>query len=670
VLAVVFAHAGLPGFAGGFIGVDIFFVISGFLITRLLLDEHARAGRIDIIAFWARRARRLLPNAYAALLGTLLLALFLFPGYDPAALSREIAFSALQIVNYHFAERAVDYFQADSPASPVLHFWSLAVEEQFYILWPLLLVGVGVLFRQSPIRTAAILLALIWFASFAASVVLTASDQPLAYFGLGTRCWQLATGALLVFGWQRIERLPARLRIPLAWGGLAAIFIGIAIIEEGQSYPGFWALIPTLGTASLLAGFGAAQPSGPMRRILSLPAMQWLGARSYSWYLWHWPLLALPRIAYPDSAYIEVIAVPASLALACAAYTWVEMPVRRGRVFHLTPWQTLGTAATALVSITGAGALYEPLLLSVDKATGARVAWIAAASHDRNQAEKDGCLTGEYEAAQPDCLYGDTSGRYRAVLFGDSHAAHWFEPLNHAAKRTGWQLRVRTKGSCPSANVLRKRGGIHSACNRWREDVMERLTGPQHPDLVIISNRTTVDRSGAIYDPASKDLLLDDAAADAWKDGLRDTIAKLIHTGVEVLLIRDIPRMEKNYKSCLLGGGACPTPRRRAVDRYPPLDLHVANGFAERIFFADFTDVFCTSQECPANHNGMIAYRDYNHLTATYAATFMPHMSGYFHAAAARLSGTRPAGAGRTMGADLLPGAMPQIGAATVKGSR
>lgn len=196
VLAVVWAHARIPGLAGGFTGVDVFFVISGFLITRLLLAELARTGGINLLAFWARRARRLLPNAFAALLGAVLLAL-VFPGYMPEKLAREVMFAALNFANFHFADQAVDYFQSEGPASPVLHFWSLSVEEQFYMAWPPLLLALGLYFRQRFLRAALLLLGLVWCASFAASVYLTYEEQPFAYFGTGARCWQLATGALL-----------------------------------------------------------------------------------------------------------------------------------------------------------------------------------------------------------------------------------------------------------------------------------------------------------------------------------------------------------------------------------------------------------------------------------------------------------------------------------------
>jgi peptidoglycan/LPS O-acetylase OafA/YrhL len=638
VLAVVFAHAGVSGLAGGFIGVDVFFVISGFLITRLLVAELARTGRIDLLAFWARRARRLLPNAFATLLVTVLLALFLFPGYEPSSLAREISFAALEVVNFHFGDKAVDYFQQDGPASPVLHFWSLAVEEQFYAIWPVLLLTVGLMFRRSAIRSATILLALIWCASFAANIVLTAYDQPLAYFNTGTRCWQLATGALLAICWPDVERWSRGLRIVMAWGGLAAILGATAFLGEGQGYPGFWALLPTLGAAGVLAGFGAVAPESLLRRSLNQPMMQWIGARSYSWYLWHWPLIALPRITFPDSPYIEVIAVPVSLVVACCAYSWIETPFRKGTIFRAPALPTLAGALAALGIVVGAGQLYQPVLLLIDKTAATRFAWIEAAARDFSQGENEQCLVSDEKIFQPDCPYGDAAGRYRVVLFGDSHAAHWFAPLNAAAKQAGWQLRLNAKPACPAAEVsVRRKGKRYITCDQWRESVMAQLTTARRPDLVVISNRTSFDYGGAVYDPATGEQIFGDQAQENWKAGLRKTITRLVDAGIEVLVIRDVPRMEKSYRNCLLTGEECAAPRKSAVERFPAMDAEVARAYGNRILLADFTDQFCTAALCPGARNGVILYRDTNHLTATYAATYTPQMTQYLQLFAERL---------------------------------
>jgi peptidoglycan/LPS O-acetylase OafA/YrhL len=637
VLAVVCAHAGVPGLAGGFIGVDVFFVISGLLITRLLLAEIARTGRIDLLAFWARRARRLLPNAYAALLGTVLLALFLFPGYDPELLSTEIAHSALEVVNYYFAGKAVDYFQSEGPASPVLHFWSLAVEEQFYAIWPVLLFAVLRFFRHSVIRSAAILLGLIWCASFAQSVVLTASQQPLAYFHTQTRCWQLATGALLAVQWTSIEALAGRVRVIVACAGAAAILAGVTFIPDGRGYPGFWALLPTLGTAGLLAGFGAAFPQSTLRRVLCGPVMQWLGARSYSWYLWHWPLLALPRMAFPDSHWVALIAVPGSLAVACLAYRWIEMPVRNAPGFAVAPLPTLTGAFAGLGLIVASGHLYGALLPVVDQTLAARVAALAKAADDVSSVQKK-CLVQQGAAQPADCTFGDANGQRQVVLFGDSHAAHWFDPVDISARQMGWRLVVHTKASCPSVyGRFYSRGRSFDDCHEWRDSVMAMMT-EKRPAAVILSNRTIYGQ--AMYDPLTGNRFTPDEGNPAWQHGFRTVINRLLDAGIEVMILRDVPRAAKDYRDCMIGGGVCASPRSVALAD-AMLDVEVAREFGDRVTLVDFTDQFCDDQKCYSSRDGIVFYSDPHHLAASYAATLAPIMARHMERMAERVAAKR-----------------------------
>jgi peptidoglycan/LPS O-acetylase OafA/YrhL len=635
VLAVIAAHADLPGLAGGFIGVDVFFVISGFLITRLLLAEFDRTGRIDLLAFWARRARRLLPNAFAALLGTLLLALLLFPVHNPTALVQEITYAALEMVNWHFADRAVDYFQSENPASPVLHFWSLAVEEQFYLLWPMVLVAAGLAFRGSFRRAVIALLILIWCASFTASVVLTFTEQPVAYFSTGTRVWQLATGALLAFGWPGVQQLAAGLRVPAAYLGLAAILLGVAVIKGGSSYPGLWALLPTLGTAAILGGFGAAQPQGILRGMLSLPAMQWIGARSYSWYLWHWPLLALPRMAYPEYAAIEVIAVPTSLLIACAAYAWIEMPLRQGDALRAPALTTLAGAAAGLGVVVLGAHLYWPAQTVLFPAIAARITQVDQAFRSRNQAEKDKCHLSARSRLQPDCRYGDPAASRRAVLFGDSHATHWFGPLDAAAKQAGWQLHSWTKSTCPSADVRVLRKGLpHPTCRAWYEEMMARLIGVDRPDLVIMSNSTHYPQS--ILDSSGQHLT-GKQAEGALHEGYRSTMARLLAAGVEVAVIRDIPTAKPHFRSCYVAGGDCVSPQSQALSA-PDLGANAGREFARGVRIIDLTDELCRNGECPITRNGRLIYRDSSHLATTYSPALAPTLVPHLQAIAARLA--------------------------------
>lgn len=625
VLAVIWAHASLPGLPGGFTGVDVFFVISGFLITRLLLKEIEATDRIDLLGFWTRRVRRLLPNAYATLIGTLLLALFLFPGYNPGHLVRDVIFAALEIANFRFAASAVDYFQSEGPASPVLHFWSLNIEEQFYLFWPLLLAGISILWRGHRRRLIIVALVLIWCASFSASAVVTFIEQPIAYFSTGTRCWQLATGALLAAGWRSIEQLPQLLRVVMAWGGLSAILFGMAAIHESALYPGFLALLPTFGAAALIAGFGAVKPEGLLRQGLSSRLMQWIGERSYSWYLWHWPLLALPRVTFPETPYIAAIALPVSLIIACLAYSWLETPVRHSPKLAGAPWATLAGATAGLGLILIAGFAYLPMLSAMDQQLAARVEQIETASKDIARVTRANCLQHKNDVDPALCEYGAPGGRYRVALVGDSHANHWSPALEAGAKRAGWRVTQWTKGSCTNASVTlySKERGFYTSCDQWREDVLRRLTETDIPDLVILSDR--VNYGDQVYDHTLKRILSGSEGQKAWKDGFRRTIQRFLDAGVQVVVMRDVPRMPRDYRACLLTRSDCPVPRANALG-YPPLEAEVAREFPVSVTFVDFSDQICDMNHCSAMRNGLIVYQNTSHLTATYAATFAPQM--------------------------------------------
>jgi peptidoglycan/LPS O-acetylase OafA/YrhL len=663
VVAVIWTHARFPGLPGGFTGVDVFFVISGFLITRLLLAEMTRTGGINLIAFWVRRMRRLLPNAFTVLIATVLLALLFFPGYDPAKLAKEITYAALNIANIHFVNEAVDYFQSENAASPILHFWSLSVEEQFYIIWPPMLLGLGLVFRQRLLRAAVLLLALVWCASFAASLYLTYVEQPFAYFGTAMRCWQLATGALIAAGWGHIGQLAQKTRSAMAWLGLGSILTGMVVIDEGMLYPGAWALLPTLGAAALIAGFGAANPHGLLRRGLSTPVMQWIGERSYSWYLWHWPLLALPRIVLADSPYIALIAVPVSLVLACLAYSWIETPIRKGRLLPARPLPTFAGAVAGFAMVIAAGYLHMPALFIKDPAMANRILALKAASDDQPRAHKEGCHLSRRQTQQSDCFYGDTGASRHVALFGDSHAVHWFEGLHRASRQAGWKLLSWTKSNCPSIDTPTfGNNQPYIACARWRDEVMTKLTGANRVNLVVLSNYMS-SYARKVYDPVSGELVKSKEAQKAVTAGLRRTIERFLAAGVDVAIIRDTPKPYPRFRDCfIVKPGDCARPREEAMGASEVEDV-IEREFAGRIKFLDFTDLICEGAKCPLTRNGIMVYRDTHHLTSSISAALAPQLVALLESIPDRsiqAAGQIPSGLEAGVYGPHLPGAASQ----------
>jgi peptidoglycan/LPS O-acetylase OafA/YrhL len=618
--AVVLSHAEIPGFAGGFVGVDVFFVISGFLISRLLFAELATTGTIDLFAFWIKRARRLLPNALLTLACTAFLAAFVFTGYNLDLLGRDIIWACIELSNFYFAARDVDYFRPDTMPSPVLHFWSLSVEEQFYFIWPILLLGLAC-FQRDSVKAAGRVLAALWICSLAASIILTPMDQPLAYFGTGTRFWQLATGALLALHWQAITALPSALRQALGLLGLAAIGVSLFSFTPAMDYPGAWGLLPSLGAAGLIVAGSAG--GGPIQRLLSLNVLQWVGARSYSWYLWHWPLIVLPRGTYGNIAIIALLAIPASLVVASLAYRFVEEPVRRAKHLYMPSLRIAGATIGAIVAVLTVWNMDIALTEQGREIRDRRI--VMQKAHDEVHGhEASGCLLNARETVQPGCLFGDTSARRRIVLFGDSHAAYWFNPLAAAAGQLGWRLNAWTKSSCPPSDIVssRKQGSApNHPCFAWRKEVMAQLTGPDRPDVVILSSR--VDYTGRTMDPGTGRILAKSEADEAFRAGLDAVISRLVQAGIEVVVIRDIPRAFAHFEKCFIAGAPCDRPRSEAM-AVSGVEVDVARSFDHGVMLADFTDAICEADACPTVRNGAIVYKDDNHLTAGFARTLTP----------------------------------------------
>lgn len=618
ILSVVFYHAQLPGFSGGFVGVDAFFVVSGFLIVGMLLDEVNRTGRVDLVGFWGRRARRLLPNATVVLIATLALGAVLVPPHAWEILAAEVAFASVYLANYRFASKAVDYFHFDDPLSPALHYWSLSIEEQFYIVWPVLLLAAcwHPRFRRS---APAILLGLIWALSFAYCMSVATNNQPLALFHTETRCWQLATGGLAAVLIRRVGPLPS----PLGWIGLAALVVAVVGLNDRMAYPSTLALLPTMGTASIL--LTAPSHRGSVVTVLGRSPLQWIGARSYSWYLWHWPALVYAGMIWPGQQSAVLLSVPLSLALAHVVFKHVEDPIRRGAVLP-SPRRSLAAGSVAIAAVLACSAAFARMPNMTGGTTAELSEALKRSSSDRGQNYADACHLGYETAPHRECAYGTAASPRRVVLFGDSHAAQWFPAVNAAATAAGWQFNAWTKTSCPAADVTiwyAPRRAPYTECDHWRREIMDRLTGLNRPDLVFIASLTTYDVIGGLQDRRTGVPMLRDDARQAWQDGLRSTLERLASAGVPVVIVRDTPKAFRSFAACLAQGGgtACDRPRSQALEPVPS-EVVVAREFAGRgVTVLDLTERICGRAVCPAMRDKMIVYADHHHVTAAFATT-------------------------------------------------
>lgn len=638
IIAVVLYHARAPGFSGGFVGVDVFFVISGFLITGLLLRELERGRRIDLWAFWARRARRLLPNAYLTLLAILAAtAIFVSPDRRSGIVNDVLA-ALFYVANYRFADRTVDYFDPDAQLSPVLHFWSLGVEEQFYIVWPLLLLAIFAFRPSGFMKRAAVALAVTGAVSFALSLFLMTKNQPQAFFHTEARIWQLAAGGVLAASAARLSLISPVWRSALAWLGLGGIVASIALFDASFPYPGYWALVPTVCAAALIAGANAMSAAPGF--LLSLAPMRWIGARSYSLYLWHWPLLVFVPLIFPGAPQPEWIALALLMPIAAAAYTFVEDPIRRGVMLSAGSKLTLVRAAAGCAVVVAASLGLAAFAPGQAPREAEAMRRMEQAMADRPRVYDDDCDLDFGELIQPPCIYGAKGSSRVVVLFGDSHAAHLFEGLNEAALLSGWELRSWTKSSCPpiEAPVWKKEiRGPDPSCAQWRESMIQRLIA-ERPQAVFISTWTGL--AHRMNDPNTGKKLGENESLDVWRQGFSSVLRRLSQAGLRVIVVRDTPKSRRDDMiECLSRPDErdCATPRLEAIDSDMP-DVESARAVPS-IEVLDLTDSICGTNVCPALKNGMPLYRDRTHFTASFSKTLAPRFQEFLaRADAARAS--------------------------------
>jgi peptidoglycan/LPS O-acetylase OafA/YrhL len=657
IVAVLLCHAGVPAAAGGYVGVDVFFVISGYLITRLLLGELDRTGTASIPRFYARRIRRLLPLSALLLATVAVLSFIIFSPVRADEVAHDLVACATWTANWHFAAQSVNYFAQGTEPSPVQHLWSLSIEEQFYVVWPGLLLAVTWAWRRrgrSPRLALCITLAAILGASFAYNLHVTSAEPAAAYFSTFGRAWELALGAALaVLGDVRLRRPAA---IALGWAGLAAIVYAVLRFGSGTPFPGTAALVPTLGAAALiLAGSAAAEVdrAGP-GRLLSLPPCRYVGRISYAWYLWHWPALIFAAAIWgPLSPLAGLAVVAASWVPTALSHSLVEEPFRHARRLVARPSLalTLGIACTAIAllssvllidlqptektapisAVKGAAALHREKAPEND-AAALRPDPLKAYA-DRGRLYADGCLVGIQGTHSNHCLYGDPHGKHTLVLFGDSHAMQYFPALEKVADKNHWRVIALVKAECTPAD-LEVRSMIadreYSQCDVWRENAFERIeaTAARSTTVVVAGDTAYVP-----YGPDGEELH-GDAAAAAMETGLLSTLERIHAGGRRTVVITDTPGAPDEIPACisehLHDFEACAFPQHRGPD---VTFERRATRRAQGSHLIDLTPEICPQHLCRAVIGNALTYRDDSHLTATFAATLSPWLERGLEAA-------------------------------------
>lgn len=643
VVSVVANHLlGWPD--GGFVGVDVFFVISGFLITGLLLREHERSGKISMVSFYWRRARRLLPAGLLVLLVTVALSAFLVPQTQARGISGDALFSALFMANWRFAINGTDYFQVGQGVSPLQHYWSLSVEEQFYVVWPILIIlilGMAVRYSWSNrgrlvfllvVVATAVVISVVWAA------VETRTLPAVAYFSTFSRAWELGVGAALAIVLRLVQwRLPQRFAVGAAYIGMAGIVISFFVVESSNGFPMPGALLPVLSTALVLAA-GAEQTAGYSIATwpLTNPVSRYIGDISYSLYLWHFPVIILGVVVLPAGSrrYIAFSLV-VMILLSILSFHFVETPARRMR---FTVWKprarmvTLGVAGAAvIILVAGIAVVGNKLFADVPNPA---ISSVASEGCQGAAAMVNGCtendLTGvvtpaldnlvpepgeQYECWKeadkpwPDCSDSFVGGDgLRVAVLGDSHAAMYLPALRAIAEDNHWRVDVYTGYACQW--IIDHEG----ACADHLDDLHQKLSEGELDYDVIITGaaRWSLEgRSGQSGDYAA-----------TWE--------AVMERGTQVIAIEDAPMVSEDLMQCVQRSSfafspeECHVTPERGADAEDSVALATHNSNAELL---RTWDLFCNDEVCPAVIGGVIVYRDaVAHVTAEYVSTMTPYI--------------------------------------------
>ena len=591
ILVTVF-HARLV--PGGFIGVDIFYVISGYLITGLILREIEKTGTLDLRSFYQRRIKRLLPTSVFVLFVTAIFAWILFPPITRDALGRDLFAAAAYISNYLFAWWQNDYQNLNATPSPFIHYWSLAVEEQFYLVWPLFILflaryGKKVIFAGIAITT---LLSLLF------SIYLTQVAPIWAFYSLPTRAWELGFGALLLF----LPETKKKIRI-LPWLGFFGIAISSFNFNENTAFPGKNALVPVLATVFLMASIKYWPPL--FNDLANSRLSQWLGAISYPLYLWHWPALVLPSSALgrPLRFYERFLCILLTIVLAHYTSKYVEEPLRHKNLSPRTIYK--GAAYTTAVSLV-AGVLISFTSSSIITTKGeVSYQFDLVQVMERPGVYGDGCHVNYGETKSGYCTYGDKESSKTIVLYGDSHAAQWFPTLDKMATERGFKLVSLTKSACPAVDAKRPDQGafrqVH--CTKWRENSIKRIAEIQ-PLAVITS-------SFQYFTPANSSI----SRAQWWNEGQRKLLKGLRGSTNNLIYISDTPRPLRDIPNCLASRDSkvCDSTERSKVSVIRGFDVINPNPW------------LCSSY-CPAIVEGTVAYRDASHISVDMALKLLPKL--------------------------------------------
>lgn len=629
--AVVLFHLWPSSLPGGYVGVDVFFVISGYLITSHLVREADRRGTVSLSQFYARRMRRLLPASLLVLVVAGVAGVVLLPPQFAVNAAHEVAASTFYVENLWLASKAVTYSASNDVASPVQHYWSLSAEEQFYLVWPALVIaGLAIgrrWLRGRTVTAVGLLLAVACVASLVHSIALTASDPAAAYFVTTTRAWEFGAGALtsmLLRRWAPVGAWKPALR----WVGLAAVVATCFAITQRTPFPGWVALVPVLGTVAIIVA-GPTSRRDPLERVVGLRPVQWLGDVSYSVYLWHWPLIALVPFGTgrPLSTLDKLGILLATGALAHASRRYVEQPFLKGSLATRRPAVTFLAMGVAMALIAGSALAYGQVvgraaparapLASEDPCFGAEATLNSSECPrpflEAPQGEVGPADSPWHPYCPDDCWDGTRPAKVMAIV-GDSHAQTLTPALLPIARARGYELALFLQGGCPATyaasptfagNPRKDPAECRTKTLTLQEDIRK-----ARPDIIVTSAYT-----GSTFASQEEATRGYHAVWDEWQ-----AFAKLI------VVVRDYPTtLGTNGPACLgqnrANPLACATPREASLRIDPAVEA--ARTYPGPVTVIDLSDAYCDDARCYPVVGGVPVYFDHDHITGTFASTLV-----------------------------------------------
>jgi peptidoglycan/LPS O-acetylase OafA/YrhL len=706
ILAVVAFHAGLSAIPGGYVGVDVFFVISGFLITEHLGRELAESGRISFGTFYARRARRLLPSALLVIGVTVVVSCAVLPPLQAMVVGKDGLANAFYVGNYRYALQATNYLSASGPVSPLLNYWSLGVEEQFYLVWPALLLVASLVWWRRPTRMdraperkaqpsfSAILVAMALLAacSLAFSIWLTRANEPWAFFSLPARAWELAVGGLLALVAPRLRQLSFGAMALLSWLGIGAIVFSAVVFTSATPFPGTAALVPVAGAAAVVAGGCARARLGAVWLLGRWP-MQIIGRVSYTWYLWHWPALVLAPsvIGHQLSVWGNVAVCALAFVLACLTTVLLERPLQRA------PWLArprrsllltvaLSGAAVAIIllstaalpSLTGSGhasaaKLSTPHLATTKSGTESPIDPVATAAQIlTNQVQADVAqsvgtqdvpanLTPSLADAASDeatpfvdgCFDGFTDNSVNSCNYGDVTA-----PPSKTVVLFGDSHALMW---FPAFDNLANQDGWHlipqakATCppiniNVYSPSLGGWYTGCNEWRAAVVARIQALHPALVVLGFSREYGIPDDRVVvdgAAWMQGLSSMMTTLRATGAQVVLMGDVPYPQNGLvpdclSAHLTDAVACTLPKQYPYYNPSGVGQEEAVAAAAGAGYITTQPWFCFDLSCAVIVNNILVYRDDNHITDTYASWLTPVLGADLEEATDGLFGTPP----------------------------